>query len=153
PPTRNAIVFVHGILSSCASCFEKMLTSFQEDPRFSGFSLSTFDYDYDDEMPTSAQHLVEFIQNTAGGAPVTLICHSMGGLVGRLAVLSGRVQVKRLIMLGTPNFGAIRTAQLGLLSQIALRLAGKIYAVFRKPGIRDLTRVTEVFREPIVTGR
>ncbi len=153
PATPSTIIFVHGILSSCTTCFEKMLPSFHEDQRFSGFSLATFDYDYDYDMQTSSEHLIEFIKNTAGDAPVTLVCHSMGGLVGRLAVLSGKVQVKRLIMLGTPNFGAIRTAQLGLLSQIALRLAGKIYAVFRNPGIRDLTRVTEVFRKPIATGR
>jgi hypothetical protein len=77
----------------------------------------------------------------------------MGGLVGRLSVLSGKVpQVKRLIMMGTPNFGALRTAQLGLLAQLAMRLAGKVYALFRKPGIRDLTRVTEIFGEAIASG-
>ena len=91
-------------------------------------------------MPTSSEKLISFIQDTFTGFSVTLVCHSMGGLVGRLAIFSGKVpQVKRLIMLGTPNFGAIRTAQLGLLSQIGLRLAGKTYAVFRNPGIRDLT--------------
>jgi pimeloyl-ACP methyl ester carboxylesterase len=149
-----AIIFVHGILSNCSSCFEKMLPSFRDDERLSTFRLGTFDYDYDCEMPTSSEKLTSFIGGNFPGSSVTLVCHSMGGLVGRLAVLSGRVpQVKRLIMLGTPNFGAIRTAQLGLLSQIGLRLAGKIYAVFRNPGIRDLTRVTEIFREPIAQGR
>ena len=149
----GTIIFVHGILSNCASCFENMLRSFRNDERFSGFSLGTFDYDYDNDMATSSENLTEFINDTSADTPVTLVSHSMGGLVARLAVLSGKVRVKRLIMLGTPNFGAIRTAQLGLLSQIALRLAGKIYAVFRNPGIRDLTRVTEVFRDPIAMGR
>jgi hypothetical protein len=55
-------------------------------------------------------------------------------------------------MLCTPNFGAIRTAQLGLFSQMTMFLAGIVYAVFRKPGIRDLTRVTEVFSDPIRRG-
>jgi pimeloyl-ACP methyl ester carboxylesterase len=153
-PKSGTIIFVHGILSNCSACFSTMHGSFERDPRFHQFLFRPFDYDYEDDMGTSSRHLVDFIRSTPPGSPVTLICHSMGGLVGRLAILTGEVsQVKRLIMLGTPNFGAIRTAQLGLLSQIAMRLLGKIYAVFRKQGIRDLTRVTEIFSAPIQTGR
>ncbi len=55
-------------------------------------------------------------------------------------------------MIGTPNFGALRTAQLGMLAQLTQSISGLIYGVFRKPGVRDLTRVTDVFRNPIARG-
>jgi pimeloyl-ACP methyl ester carboxylesterase len=154
PSLVGVIIFVHGILSSSETCFPEMFDSFSRDQRFEQYRLEQFDYDYNDRMEESGDALADFIDEVAGDLPVTLVCHSMGGLVARLALLSGEVdEVKRIIMLATPNFGAIRTAQLGLLSQLAMHISGKIYAVFRKPGIRDLTRVTEVFREPILQGR
>ncbi|HUX73458.1 MAG TPA: hypothetical protein VMV25_06130 [Steroidobacteraceae bacterium] len=46
------------------------------------------------------------------GEPVSLIGHSMGGLVARAAVgMLPRRCVKRLIMLGTPNFGSFAPLQ------------------------------------------
>ncbi len=40
-----------------------------------------------------------------GGDKVSLVAHSMGGLVGRWALGAG-AKCKRLVMLGTPNFGS-----------------------------------------------
>ncbi len=100
-----------------------------------------------------AKCLIDFLEAKVGPGPVTLICHSMGGLVARLSVLGGSVRaIKRVIMLGTPNFGAVRTAQLGFLSQLAMQLSGKLYAMFRKPGVKDLTRVTSIFKASIKAG-
>jgi pimeloyl-ACP methyl ester carboxylesterase len=44
------------------------------------------------------------------GSDVWLVAHSMGGLVARAAIKSG-AEVKRLIMLGTPNFGSFAVPQ------------------------------------------
>ena len=154
PETVPSIVFIHGIFSECVSCFPEMRQSFMTDPRFAGHRLYDFDYDFNDPMEESAEYLMDFLEEEVGPGPVTLICHSMGGLVARLSVLDGSVRaIKRVIMLGTPNFGAVRTAQLGFLSQLAMQLSGKIYALFRKPGVKDLTRVTAIFKGPIQAGR
>jgi pimeloyl-ACP methyl ester carboxylesterase len=154
PETAPSIVFIHGIFSECASCFPEMSQSFKTDPRFSGHRLFDFDYDFNDPMEMSAENLTDFLEEEVGPGPVCLVCHSMGGLVARLSVLDGSVRsAKRIIMLGTPNFGAVRTAQLGFLSQLAMQLSGNLYALFRKPGIRDLTKVTAIFKGPILAGR
>jgi pimeloyl-ACP methyl ester carboxylesterase len=150
----GSVVFIHGILSESEGCFAEMREAFREDERFARYDLFSFDYDYNDAMEKSAAYLTQYLKTNIKSGPVFLVCHSMGGLVARLCVLSGEVSdIKRIIMLGTPNFGAVRTAQLGLLSQLSMLLAGKVYAIFRKPGIKDLTRVTTIFKDPIQNGR
>ncbi|MGA9025504.1 MAG: alpha/beta fold hydrolase [Steroidobacteraceae bacterium] len=48
----------------------------------------------------------------AEGGPVSLVAHSMGGLVARMAVgMLPKWRVRRLIMLGTPNFGSFGAVQ------------------------------------------
>lgn len=148
----KAIVFVHGILSSHHT-FEPMLQSFTQDTRFAQWSLGYFDYDFWQAMADSAAQFGEALraQFQGKGKEVTLVCHSMGGLVARLAVIGAGDPmpfVKRLVMLGTPNFGAIRPAQLGVLAQMALRATGTLWAAFtRKTGVIDLTRVHKQFAE------
>jgi hypothetical protein len=56
-------------------------------------------------------------------------------------------------MLGTPNFGTIRTSTAGLLAQLTLQATGRVAAVFRRPGILELTRVTRLLEEPIKQGK
>jgi pimeloyl-ACP methyl ester carboxylesterase len=150
----GSVVFIHGILSESEGCFAEMRRAFKEDERFAHYDLLSFDYDYNDAMEKSAAYLTQYLKTNIKSGPVFLVCHSMGGLVARLCVLSGEVSdIKRVVMLGTPNFGAVRTAQLGLLSQLSMHLAGKVYAIFRKPGIKDLTRVASIFKDPIQKGR
>lgn len=141
-------VFVHGIFSS-GDTFKAMADAFDKSPAFA--QCAPYNYNYNRSMKENAKRLAEKIKDVA--APVVLVCHSMGGLIARLAVLNGGVpNVRRVIMLGTPNFGAIRTATAGLLAQFTLRTAGRIATVFRRPGILELTRVTRLLEEPIRQG-
>jgi len=144
------LVFVHGIFSTAFTAFREMYRDFASAGRY---WCALFDYDFHAEMRANGALLASSLADLNDRCDVTLICHSMGGLIGRLAVLSGTApSIRRVLMIGTPNFGALRTAQLGLLSQLALAATGVVYGVFRKPGIRDLTRVAEVFRDLVEEG-
>lgn len=148
--SQPGIMFVHGILSNCESAFRPMADSILNDPRFAIWKVLGYDYDYNSHILENAKGLAVEINKEFPTHDVTLICHSMGGLVGRLAILSGAIpQVKTLIMLGTPNFGALRTASLGLFSQLSLYHTGKLFAYFCSEGIHDLTRINEIFKEQI----
>src|SRR5690606_31507096 len=68
-----------------------------------------------------------------GGARVSLVAHSMGGLVARWAIGVGGAKCRRLIMLGTPNGGSYAPV-------MALRAA---YPVVRKVAALDLKRSAE----------
>jgi pimeloyl-ACP methyl ester carboxylesterase len=141
-------VFLHGIFSS-GDIFTPMAAAFYKTPAIA--QCLTFEYNYNASMIENAGWLAAEIKGLA--APVVLVCHSMGGLIAKLAVLSGNVpNVRRVIMLGTPNFGAIRTSTAGLLASLMLRAAGHVAAVFRQPGILELTRVTRLLEEPIKQG-
>jgi pimeloyl-ACP methyl ester carboxylesterase len=141
-------VFLHGILSS-GEIFEPMAAAFQTSPAIA--QCFTFDYNYNASMMENARQLAVTIKDVA--TPVVLVCHSMGGLIARLGVLSGDLpNVRRIIMLGTPNFGAIRTSTAGFLASLVLRTTGRVAAVFRRPGILELTRVTKLLEDPIKHG-
>ncbi len=70
-----------------------------------GFDARFFAYDWRLGIDRIGAALAARIR--AGGRPVSLVAHSMGGLVARVAMqhLPKRL-VKRLVMLGTPNRGA-----------------------------------------------
>jgi pimeloyl-ACP methyl ester carboxylesterase len=146
--TRPTVVFVHGILSSGA-IFKPLHDACKATGAFT--DLRAFEYDYNRGLADNGRQLA-LVLNTVD-SDVILICHSMGGLVGRLAVLGGTVpQVRRLIMLATPNFGAMRTATAGLLAQLTLRTVGHVAAIFRRPGILELTRAPQIMRNAIANG-
>jgi pimeloyl-ACP methyl ester carboxylesterase len=149
----RVIVFVHGIYSNGASAFQQMLTQFGVDPDMEGWFFATYDYNFHADMRDNGVDLAQTLGKLVDDCHVYLVCHSMGGLIGRLAVLSGQTQsIRRLFMLGTPNFGAIRFAQLSLLSQLAFGAAGKVWGLFRKPGVKDLTRVPAIMAKAIESG-
>ena len=144
----RVVVFVHGIYSKSSLAFPEMYTAIEPIR-----TCALYDYDFHDSLVANGRRLAQALSSLNGICEVTLVCHSMGGLVGRLAILRGNVScVKRLFMIGTPNFGALRTAQLGLASQLMLGASGVVYGLFRKPGLADLTRVSRIFREPVEKG-
>ena len=142
------VVFVHGILSS-GTTFDGMKKVFQQRESFA--ACLPFEYDYNNELKANGERLAKFLADIDGD--IVLVGHSMGGLVARLAVLTGIVStVRRVIMLGTPNFGAMRTASAGLLAQLVLQATGRVSAVFRRPGILELTRIPAIMKDAIASG-
>ena len=70
-----------------------------------GYDARFHPYDWRQSLEESATLLAARI--AAADAPVILIGHSMGGLVARIAAAGlPKRSVRRLIMLGTPNFGS-----------------------------------------------
>jgi pimeloyl-ACP methyl ester carboxylesterase len=151
PAGRTAVVFIHGIYSDHAMCFGTMLERFRGDKQFDTWDLGWFEYDFHQPIPTSAQLLSQALVARFGawteGESVVLVCHSMGGLVARYAALLGGLPfLKKLVMLGTPNFGALRTSKMAIWAQLAMAVGKRLYGVFsRQSGILDLTQVTKVF--------
>lgn len=147
---RNAAVFIHGIYSNHDAAFKTMLDSFDNDPRFDDWDFASFDYDFHQAIQTSG-NLLNSALSRAGWTEqhnVSLVCHSMGGLVARLAALQGGIPfVKKIIMLGTPNFGAVRTSRMAICAQFAMAGTRRLFGIFsRKQGVLDLTQVTKVFQ-------
>ena len=148
PPPFLAI-FIHGIFSDPDAAFGPLAVSMREDKQFSNWLTVGFRYDFHDPIRANADILHYLIQ-TLTGIQIDLICHSMGGLVGRLAILAGSgPKIRRIFLIGTPNHGAYRTSQLSANGQAAFAMTGLVWAMFPKTGIRDLTRVPDIMRGPI----
>ena len=80
-----------------------------------GVDLLEFPYDWRQDNRLTAELLAARIvawRQRMGHGPVTIIAHSMGGLVSRyyLDHLGGDEHVERLIVMGTPNLGIARGA-------------------------------------------
>jgi pimeloyl-ACP methyl ester carboxylesterase len=149
--TRKVVVFVHGIVSSHAT-FAKLVDFFETDARFDAYDLFAYDYDWGEPILRSARHLRDILNaRVPGDAEITLIGHSMGGLVSRFALVAGALRgVRHIVMLGTPNFGALTARQLGTLGQVAIAAAGKITPLFpRKAGLRDLTQPQRLYERVV----
>ncbi len=98
-----------------------------------GDNLYIFDYDWRRDNVESAKMLAERIENIKKATKrpeerFTLICHSMGGLIGRYylryggkdvlsqnpnftVTYAGAQHIKRLILIGVPNLGSIPVFQ------------------------------------------
>lgn len=87
------------------------------------WNLKTFSYDWRKDINLSSKELESFIEKEFPNEPVHLVAHSMGGLVCRNMIrLNPKIwerlfhadrpeQGGRLIMLGTPNYGAFTWVQ------------------------------------------
>lgn len=72
--------------------------------RIWGFDADFHPFDWRQSIATLGQELKARLKREGSGT-VSLVCHSMGGLVARWALGNG-AKCRRLIMLGTPNFGS-----------------------------------------------
>ena len=149
---RRIVVFIHGIFSS-HSTFDTLVESFTADPRFRDYDLAAYDYDWGEPILESARRLRDILNARVPTAitEVTLIGHSMGGLVSRFALIGGDLpSVRRIFMLGTPNFGALTARQLSVLWQTTIAGAGSITPIFpRKAGLRDLTQPQTLYKRVV----
>ncbi|MFI4890279.1 MAG: lipase family alpha/beta hydrolase [Steroidobacterales bacterium] len=122
--------------------------------RQQGFDAVLHPYDWRLGLDELGQMLAERIAGSR--SPVILIGHSMGGLVARMALgMLPKRQVRRLILLGTPNFGSFAVAQALRGTYEFVRkvsrldpghspgnLAGRVFHTF--PGLHQLLPAGEV---------
>ncbi len=79
--------------------------------RTSGFAPVLYDYDWRLGVDQLGIALAERIRQEPSDR-IMIVAHSMGGLVGRAALAQpGMDKVKRLVLLGTPNFGSFAPLQ------------------------------------------
>ncbi|MCA9200209.1 MAG: CHAT domain-containing protein, partial [Planctomycetales bacterium] len=74
--------------------------------KIDGFDVDYFHYDWRLGLVSLGQQLNEHLKTEK--KPVNIVAHSMGGLVARSAMFqaNGQPKIKRLVMLGTPNYGS-----------------------------------------------
>jgi pimeloyl-ACP methyl ester carboxylesterase len=77
--------------------------------KIEGFDPEFYPFDWRQPISTLGAALAHKIRSD--GQDVYLVAHSMGGLVSRAALKRGLPQVKRLVMLGTPNYGSFTVPQ------------------------------------------
>ena len=105
---RDLVVLVHG-LNSTAKRSAGLLASVRE----AGLPTAAFNYPNDQSITDSAKLLSEDLKQLAGydaRRKVSLVTHSMGGLVARACVEDPALDpgnVRRLIMVAPPNQGSL----------------------------------------------
>jgi pimeloyl-ACP methyl ester carboxylesterase len=99
-----------------------------------GFNADFHDYDWRRPVRALGEEFARFLNQQK--EPVTIVAHSMGGIVTRAALKLGAKNVKRLVMIGTPNHGSFVPAQ-------ALRAAYPFLKTLAVTFDRDLPTITE----------
>jgi pimeloyl-ACP methyl ester carboxylesterase len=111
PADKVLPLIIHGIFGDTRSILESLKT----DARFATEFPSVLSFDYENLSTTiekSAIKLKEALQdiglNEPGKPKLTIIAHSMGGLVSRWFIEKegGHTMVDKLVMAGTPNGGS-----------------------------------------------
>jgi pimeloyl-ACP methyl ester carboxylesterase len=100
---QRTVVFVHGYLAN-PSIFYPVRAYL----RARGLrQVLFFDYRSTDGVVEGARRLKEYLRKHVRGGRIDLVCHSMGGVVGRvyLQELGGHRRVDRCITLATPHRG------------------------------------------------
>ena len=104
---KNLVVLVHG-LNSNSYCTDPLLAG----PRESRFPCGTFNYPNDQPISKSADLLSRELRGLSKRYPrlrITLLTHSMGGLVARATIENDKLDpgnVEQLIMVAPPNHGS-----------------------------------------------
>lgn len=108
PLDKNLVVLVHGLQSTA-----ERIGGILQDVRELGHPCATFDYPNDQPIEESARLLARELAAVCRDHPqrkLTLITHSMGGLVARAVVENEQLDpgnVEQLIMVAPPNHGSL----------------------------------------------
>lgn len=123
PIPEHVVLLVHG-LDDTGDVWNDLAPAIRRRPELASLGVARLDYPNDQSLAASAGLLHEALGNlaAAGARSVDLVCHSMGGLIardvltradfyhgrpaGRSAGMEPRPDLRRIIMLGTPNLGS-----------------------------------------------
>jgi hypothetical protein len=106
--------------------------------RAQGFDADFHPYDWRRGIAGLGAELKARIEGE-GADRVHLVGHSMGGLVARAAIKQGVPKLGRLVMLGTPNFGSFRPAE----------LVRGVYPILQKLAAADLFHSAEELADEV----
>lgn len=104
PPMKGkGVLLVHGLLRS-SKCMSSLAVAAEQ----AGFEPFQFGYPSTQiSIPDAAEYLNKSIQSLDGIDELSIVSHSMGGLVTRAYFAKySDPRIKRVVMLGTPNQGA-----------------------------------------------
>ena len=107
PASRNVVIFVHGLESSA-----RELQGWLKLAQSEGYPCGAFQYPNDQPIEDSAALLAKELKKFAAkypGRTISLVAHSMGGLVCRAVIENPQADpgnVAQLIMVATPNHGS-----------------------------------------------
>ena len=114
---KHVAIFIHGFTANSA-----YLSTMMQEFVGNGIEALAFNYPSYDGIDSAAAELanvLEALDNLAGGTisaarKVVLICHSMGGLVGRafISFNEGNRFVKKVVTLGTPHDATLTNSKL-----------------------------------------
>lgn len=105
--------------------------------RLAGYNADFHPYDWRRSLDVLGPELAARLAKE--GPDVSLVAHSMGGLVARAAIAAGAKNIKNVIQLGTPNYGSF----------VAVQALRAIYPVIRKIALLDLKHSPEELTERV----
>ena len=90
------------------------------DSEFKGFRVEYYHYDWRLSLTTLGKQLAKYVQMQKEN--VSIVAHSMGGLVTRAALKAGATRIDKVVMLGTPNQGSFAPVEVlqGINSNVVL---------------------------------
>jgi len=106
--------------------------------KLAGFDADFHSFDWRLSIDALGQDLAKRISSEPV-AELSLVAHSMGGLVSRAAMKTVGKKVKRLVMLGTPNYG----------SYVPIQALRGIYPIIRKIALLDLGHTPEQLTQTV----
>jgi hypothetical protein len=134
--TLNSTPTKYGPVGVVLFAYLKLKLRFQA----AGYDADFYPFDWRLGIDALGQQLAQRLAQEKA-QEIYLVAHSMGGLVARAALAQNSQKVKRLIMLGTPNFGSFAVPQ---------ALHG-IYSVVRKIASIDLRHSPEELAERVLS--
>jgi pSer/pThr/pTyr-binding forkhead associated (FHA) protein len=123
-----------------------------------GKDLLEFSYDWRDDVRLAAQKLAQMVDHWDRTEPVTIIAHSLGCLVSRYYVdcLGGNQKVRRLILMGGPNYGSpnalltIFSGNIGELESFLNAISGSLLQNIRQTFITFLAEYQMLPTHPCI---